>query len=241
VRRLSWPIALLHRHYVPAVHLLGAEQLADLPPSVVFAPTHRSFADLPTLQRALRESPARWRWNRLVVAAAAGILADAGMLGRLAMVVYGLFPLRQYSGREASLRQLVSIVDAGNSLLLFPQGRHTLPAEEVALAAPARFKPGVAHLAVELGLPAVPVGIAGDEAVIPGRVPPGYRGRVIAGVPLQLRHSPVAVAFGAPLTPRPGESSQAFTARLESAAFALAREAEARLREQAAATGEAGR
>jgi long-chain acyl-CoA synthetase len=227
LRRLSWPITLVHRHFVPQVHLLHSERLLDLPDRVVFAATHRSFADVPTLQRALRQSPATWRWNRIVVAASAGIMSDACVLGRLVTAAFGIFPLRQYSDRQASLRLLARVIDEGNSLLMFPQGRHTLPAEEIALVPAARFKPGVAHMATQLELPVVPIGIAGDEAVIPGRVPPEFRGKVIAGIPLRPQRHPVAVAFGAPLWSQEGETMEAFTLRIETAAFALAREGDA--------------
>jgi 1-acyl-sn-glycerol-3-phosphate acyltransferase len=229
LRRLSWPITLLHRHFVPRVYLVGAEGLKQLPRSVVFVATHRSFADVPTLQRAFRESPAHDRWNRFVIAAAGGIVADAGVAGRFVTAAYGLFPLRQYSEREASLQQLAKVIDAGNSLVMFPQGHHTLPADEVALTPLSRFQPGAAFLAMQLGLPVVPVGIAGDELVVPGRVPPGYKGMVVAGIAVKLQRHSVAVAFGPALSPLPGEAAPAFTARIEAAAFLLARRAQALL------------
>ena len=57
----------------------------------------------------------------------------------------------------------------------------------------------------------------------------GHTGPVVAGIPVALKRGPMAVAFGAPLTVRPGETPAAFALRLQEAAFALSRRAEAAL------------
>jgi hypothetical protein len=57
----------------------------------------------------------------------------------------------------------------------------------------------------------------------------GYTGPTVAGIPVSIRRGPLAVAFGAPLRPEPGESPAAFAARLQEVSFALARRAEAAL------------
>ena len=214
---------------MPRVLTLGAEHLSALDQGAILAGTHHSFADVPSIQRAIREAASRRLADRLVIAASSVIVGRAGWLGKLVTVGFGLFPLRQYAGQEDSLRRLARIADAGNSILIFPQGHHTDPAEERRGEPTASFKPGIAHLALDLALPVVPFGLAGTEGVVAPRVPDNFKGRVIAGVPVHYHRRNVAVAFGAPLVPAPGESITAFTLRLQEACFALTRQAEAAL------------
>jgi long-chain acyl-CoA synthetase len=229
LRRLRTPIDLLHRRAVPRVITLGAEHLAVLGKGAILAGSHHSYADVPSIQRAIKESASRRLADRLVIAASSVIVGRAGWLGKLVTVGFGLFPLRQYGGQDASLRRLAQIADAGNSILIFPQGHHTDPAEERSGAPTASFKPGIAHLAIDLDLPVLPFGLAGTELVVAPRVPDNFKGKVIAGIPVQYHRHNVAVAFGAPLVPAPGETITAFTQRLQDACFALSRQAEAAL------------
>jgi long-chain acyl-CoA synthetase len=229
LRRLRTPIDLLHRRAVPEVVVLGSENLAVLRRGAILAGTHHSYADVPTMQRALAEAASPEIADRLVVAASSVIVGRAGWLGRFTTVSFGLFPLRQYGGQEESLRRLAQIADAGNSILFFPQGHHTDPAEERRWLATAEFKPGIGHLASDLGLPVLPFGLAGTEHVVAPRAPETFTGLVIAGIPVRYHRRPVVVAFGAPLRPAAGESAAAFAGRLQATCFALARQAEAAL------------
>ncbi len=229
LRRLRFPIDWLHRGAVPRVIVEGTEHLAVLRRGAILAGTHRSFADVPTIQRALREVLSRKEADHLAIAASSVIVGRAGILGKLVTVGFGLFPLRQYGGQEESLRRLAEVADAGNAILIFPQGHHTDPADERRGDPSASFKPGLAYLAANLELPVVPFGLAGTEAVVPPHPPAGFKGRVIGGVPVILKRRPVAIAFGAALRPTPDENAAHFTARLQDACFALSRRAEAAL------------
>jgi long-chain acyl-CoA synthetase len=229
LRRLRTPLDLLHRRAVPRVITLGGEHLAVLDQGAILAGTHHSYADVPSIQRAIAETASRRLADRLVIAASSVIVGRAGWLGKLVTVGFGLFPLRQYGGQDESLRRLAQIADAGNSILIFPQGHHADPAAEQRGDPDAAFKPGIAHLAIDLALPVVPFGLAGTEGVVAPRVPDNFKGRVIAGIPVQYHRRNVAVAFGAPLVPATGETVTAFTLRLQEACFALARQAEAAL------------
>ena len=226
LRRFGAPIEWLHRFAVPRTICLGAENLDALAHGAILAGTHRSFPDVPTIRRAINESAAHAYRDRLVIAASSVIVGRAGLLGRLTTVALGLFPLRQYSGQEQSLRRLAQIADAGNSILIFPQGHHTDPEAERRGAAAAAFKPGIGRLALDLGLPVLPFGLAGTELVVPKVAPEGFKGRVIAGVPVSLTRRSVAIAFGAPLRPQQGETAAGFAARLQEVCFALSRQAE---------------
>ena len=97
------------------------------------------------------------------------------------------------------MRRLAQIADAGNAILIFPQGHHTDPADEQRGAAGAAFKPGIGKLAADLELPVLPFGLAGPERVVAPKAPESFSGLVIAGIPVKINRSPVAIAFGAPL------------------------------------------
>jgi long-chain acyl-CoA synthetase len=87
------------------------------------------------------------------------------------------------------LRVCREAIARGRSLLVFPEGTRSRTGEMQA------FKAGVGVLAVELGLPIVPVAIEGTyQALRPGRVLP--------------RRHPVRVTFGPPVLPGPPESGE---------------------------------
>ena len=89
-----------------------------------------------------------------------------------------------------------------------------------------RFKTGVAHVAEALDAPVVPFGLAGTELAMPPFLD-DFKGALIAGVPVSLRRTPLAIAFGPPQRRAPDESQQQFVERLEKLAYALAAEADA--------------
>jgi 1-acyl-sn-glycerol-3-phosphate acyltransferase len=126
-RALSLPFDLLYRASVTRTLILGGEHLADLPPRVIFAGTHRSYADLILLQTALSQTAARGFARRLVVAAGSARYSQAGLLGKYATLAYGLYPLQQYHGRAASLRGLAQLAALGNAVLIFPRASTPRP------------------------------------------------------------------------------------------------------------------
>ena len=223
-RWLGLPFDLLYRATVTRTTVLGREHLTDLPPRVILAGNHRSFADLPLVRRALEAAGQAGLARRMVVATHAEGFAEAGLLGRYAAAALGLFPLRRGPELESSLRDLMRLASRA-PLLIFPQGRHARAEEELADDRVARFRPGVAHLAASLEAEVVPFGLAGTERVVPPSVE-GFEGPVVAGIPLCFRRGPLAIAFGEPMRPRAGESPRAFAARLQAESFALARRAE---------------
>jgi 1-acyl-sn-glycerol-3-phosphate acyltransferase len=225
-RFLSFPLDLLYRFSVTRTIVLGAEHLADLPPHVIFAGTHHSFADMPLVRHALWQSGARRFVRRLVIATAAGGFAAFRLHHWWGILGLGLYPLHQHGDRDTSLRGLVRLAAAGNAILIFPQGVHAHPAQERADDAAVRFRPGVALLAEALDAAVVPFGLAGTETLIPA-TPEGFQGRVIGGVPARISRGPLAIAFGAPLRLLPDEAPDAFAARLQAVCYALTREAEA--------------
>ena len=224
LRALSFPFDLLYRFAVTRTVVLGQEHLARLPQPVIFAGTHHGRPDAPLLGHALRKTAARPLARRLVIPAAARTFGS-GVFGWYGVLAYGLYPLHQYGERDASLRGLVRLARAGNAVLIFPQGTYSRPEQERAGDRSVNFRPGVAHLAAALEAAVVPFGIAGTEQVMPPSLD-GYKGPTVMGRPAAIRRGPLAVAFGAPLTLRPGEPPPAFTARLQEASYCLTRQAE---------------
>jgi 1-acyl-sn-glycerol-3-phosphate acyltransferase len=120
----------------------------------------------------------------------------------------------------------MQLAEAGNAILIFPQGTYATPEQEVTDDPGVRFRPGVAHLALSLEASVVPFGLAGTQRLMPATLAE-YRGRLVAaGRPIGITRGPLAIAFGPPLTLAFGESPQEFTERLQLASYALTREAE---------------
>ncbi len=234
-RFLGFPIDLLYQLIVTRTVIAGSEHLADLPPRVILAGTHHGYPDMPLVRRAVRRTLGRAWARRLVVATAASGLVTAGILAKYGTLSLGLYPLRQYSDRDASLRGLARLAAAGNPILIFPQGAggtsHPSPDDERAGDHSVRFRPGVAHLATSLDAVVVPFGLAGTEEVLPPSLRKEHRGRSFGGlVPIALKRGPLAIVFGQPLSPGPDEPIQAFTERLQDASFGLTRDAERALK-----------
>ena len=225
LRFLSAPFDLLYQVAITRTVVIGAEHLAQLPLRVVVAGNHHSFADVPLVRFGLRQTPARRLAGRIVVAAGAGGEGWRSPWARYGVLAFGLYPLEQTRERDVSLRGLVRLAEAGNAVLIFPQGTHSRVEQEHADDPAVRFRPGVAHLAAALDATVVPFGLAGTEQVMPAFLEE-FSGPVIAGVPVSLKRRPLAIAFGQPLRLEPGEEPHAFAGRLQEACYALARQAE---------------
>ncbi|MDP8924753.1 MAG: 1-acyl-sn-glycerol-3-phosphate acyltransferase, partial [Chloroflexota bacterium] len=161
----------------------------------------------------------------LVVAPRASGVDEAGPLAWYGILAFGIYPLRQYGERDASLRGLARLASEGNAVLIFPQGRHTHPEAELSGDPAAQFKPGVGHLAAALDAVVVPFGVAGTERVMP-ITDEAYTGPSIAGIPVKLQRGPLAIAFGPWLALEPGGTPLAFTRRVQDVCFTLTRQAE---------------
>jgi 1-acyl-sn-glycerol-3-phosphate acyltransferase len=223
---LTAPFDLLYRVGIPRTIVLGADNLRGLSAGAVFAGNHRSFADLPLIRIGIGRSPARRFARRLVVAALAEGEGWQSPLGRYAAAAFGLYPLDRQAHREASLRRLAELARHGNAVLIFPQGTHAHPADERGEPPPVRFKTGVAHVAEALDAAVVPFGLAGTEEAMPAFLD-DFKGLVVAGVPVALKRTTLAIAFGPPQRQAADESAQQFTERLERLSYELAASADA--------------
>jgi long-chain acyl-CoA synthetase len=222
---LTLPFDLLYRIAIPHTIVLGGEHLRNLPRNIVFAGNHRSFADLPLVREGLARTAARRFSRHLVIAALAEGEGWRSPLSRYAAAAFGLYPLDRLSQREASLRRLALLARDKNAVLIFPQGTHARPTDERGDPPPVRFKTGVAHVAEALDAPVVPFGLAGTEEAMPPFLD-NFRGPVIAGVPVALKRTRLAIVFGPPQRQAPGETAQEFAERLERVSYDLAAQAD---------------
>jgi long-chain acyl-CoA synthetase len=199
-----WPVTWIRllAHYLlvrPAVFLLGwpriegRENLRGLPGPVLVVCNHIGDVDVGFVHTAL---PARLR-HRLATAAGGEALevlrtpppernAVAGAYDRvkwtLGVSLLNLFPLPREAGFRESFAYAGESVDRGYSVLVFPEGHHTIDGNLLP------FRAGIGLLANDLGIPIVPMRIdglfelkeAGKKFARPGRI------RVRIGTPIRF-------------------------------------------------------
>lgn len=123
-----------------------------LPPtSCIFVANHASIYDIPILFSALP------RQLRIIAKAALGSIPFVGWHLRRAG---HLLIDRQHPG-AAVLKKMHRMIRQGASLIVFPEGSRTSD------GLVSRFKGGVFLLAIDTGLPIVPVSVSGSFAVMP--------------------------------------------------------------------------
>ena len=128
----------------------GADQVPASGP-VIIAPVHRSFIDFFV---ASEVTPRKLHYM------AKDSLWENGLLARILPAV-GAFPVHRESADREALRRAQQVLDAGEVLILFPEGeRRTGPVVE-------ELHEGVAFLAARTGATVVPVGIGGSASVMP--------------------------------------------------------------------------
>lgn len=209
VRRLSLPTWLLPLARVFAwITVEGREHLAGLHGPVVYASNHQSHMDAPVVLAAM---PGRLRY-RVAIAMAKEFFKPhffPEQYGRwawftnslnywLAALFFNAFPLPQReAGARQTLRYIGDVLEHGDSVLIFPEGRRTTT------GAIDRFRPGIGMIAARLDVPVVPVRIDGLDTVLP----PGWR---------MARPGRVRVAFGPPLRLQ-GEDYEGLARQVEEA------------------------
>ena len=147
----------------------GADQVPTSGP-VIIAPVHRSFIDFFVASQVTR---------RKLHYMAKDSLWKNGLLARILPAV-GAFPVHRESADREALRRAQQVLDAGEVLILFPEGeRRTGPVVQ-------DLHEGVAFLAARTGATVVPVGIGGSASVMPKgkRVPRPRHIHLIVGRPL---------------------------------------------------------
>ncbi|MDH4141106.1 MAG: 1-acyl-sn-glycerol-3-phosphate acyltransferase [Chloroflexota bacterium] len=194
VHRLVGPVL---GSLVGGPRILGREWLAELPAPSLICPNHQSHLDIPVLRRSLG-SHGRWR---LAIAAADDYWFQRRSY-RLVVSWFAAIPFRRIGSGAGSIHAVESLLADGWRVVIFPEGTRSRTGDV------GPFKPGAALIAVQTGVPVVPVRIDGLWAILP---PGSWR----------PRRGRATVRFGEPLRAAPGESARAFTARLEAAVRGL--------------------
>jgi long-chain acyl-CoA synthetase len=194
-RHVALPLFVLPLTRVFAwIRMSGRENLRGLKGPVIFAPNHQSHMDVPVLMAAVG---APWRYYMAPAMARDFFHAHFhpqehpwhkwftnSLNYYLAALFFNAFPIpRRESGTLETMRYIGELIDAGNCLVIFPEGKLTDHGEI------APFQPGVGMLASRLSVPVVPIRIEGLERVLhkswrmarPGRV------RVFIGKPVHLQ------------------------------------------------------
>ena len=157
------------------VRVLGREHLPMQGP-LLLAPTHRSRWDALMLPRAAGRR-VTGRDCRFMVSSDEMVGLQGWFLHRL-----GCFPVNPRKPAAASLRLAVELLQAGQQLVVFPEGR--IQQDDT----PLRLMPGLARLAAlaegqGVAVPVLPVGIAYSHA----KPRFGDRAALCFGEPLRLR------------------------------------------------------
>jgi len=181
-------------------HRQGYDRLRALPrdQSALFVANHHSHLDTSLL---LTSIPLPWR-HKLVVAAASDYFFDKRMKATMSALTIGAFPINRHSMGRASADQAAEIINAGNSILIYPEGGRSPDG----WGQP--FKGGAAYLALRCGVPIVPIYLAGT-------------GRIWRKGQRWPKPSTTSVIFGDPIWPTETDNTRRLNARIESAVATL--------------------
>ncbi len=176
----------------------GLDVLDRLDGPVIFAANHASHLDTPLILLSL---PDEWR-RRTAVAAAADYFFDTWWRAVGSSLLFNTLPVDRRGGTLATTPG--EVLADGWSLVIFPEGTRSRDGWT------GSFRSGAAYLAVEYGVPVVPVAHRGTFAAMPrGASWPARGGRQLT------------VRFGEPLVPAEGESVRVFAARVKGAVARL--------------------
>lgn len=176
----------------------GLDVLTRVRGPVIFAANHASHLDTPLILLSL---PDEWR-RTTTVGAAADYFFDTWWRAVGSAVLFNTFPIERRGGAMATTAG--EVLADGWNLVIFPEGTRSRDGWM------SRFRMGAAWLAVQYGVPVVPVAHRGTFSAMP-------RGQ---GWPSRGRRQ-LTIRFGEPLRPAAGETARDFAPRVEGAVAAL--------------------
>ncbi len=184
LRPLVWRLVRVTTHNEEALRSLAA-------PFIVVA-NHSSHLDAPLIIGGLPRRLSRF----LAAGAAADYFFDVQWRKWLTTLFFNAFAIERNSEgkRGGSSRALL---ERKVPLLIFPEGGRSASGHL------GRFKPGAAALALATKAPCLPIALVGASSAMPRGVNWPKRGRL-----------PVAIVFGAPMSPHEGETAEQFSSRL---------------------------
>jgi 1-acyl-sn-glycerol-3-phosphate acyltransferase len=160
----------------------------------ILAPVHRSYVDWLIVARITK------RRLRYIVKEEVWKSKVAGRM----LEVLGAFPVNRSGADREALERCQSVLAGGEALVMFPEGTRRSGREVNDL------RDGVAYLSLRMGVPIVPVGIAGSQRAMPrgASFPRPTRVNLVIGPPL-----PGARPDDARTGSEPGEHSESTTRR----------------------------
>jgi long-chain acyl-CoA synthetase len=164
----------------------GLEHLEGLDGPVIFAPNHLSHIDTPAILLALpaarRRRTGAAAWKEYWEPPGAGLLKRAFLQSlRLTLTVgIPMVPMAQTRAYRRSLRGVGTMLDAGWSLIFFPEGERSRTGERLP------FRQGIGIVAGAMRARVVPVRLEGFHVLLPrdAFLPRRGTGKVIFGKPL---------------------------------------------------------
>jgi 1-acyl-sn-glycerol-3-phosphate acyltransferase len=211
---LARPVA---RVLAPAT-VRGLEHLQHIDGPVIFAANHASHMDTPLLLTTL---PVEFR-HHVVVAAASDYFFDRTWKSVLSSFALATIPIERSKVNRKSGDTAAELIEDGWNLVIFPEGGRSPDGWSQP------FTAGAAYLARRTSRPVVPVYLHGTRHVLPKSaaaegIPAGGSGTE-SRRSSRLRRAPIAVLFGAPVSPDEGENTHRFSDRIEAAVATLSRE-----------------
>lgn len=132
------------------VEVIGAEKVPATG-AFVLAPVHRSNVDF-ALTSLVTKRPMRYMGKDNIW--------KSKLLGRF-VTMLGAFPVHRGSADRDALKACTDIVNGGSPLVMFPEGtRQHGPVVQ-------QLFDGTAYVAAKTGVPIIPMGIGGSEAMLP--------------------------------------------------------------------------
>lgn len=194
--------------HVGSLKVEGLEYLGGKGP-FIFVANHTSNLDTPIFISAL---PPRIR-KRLVVAAAMDNFFMDKKKARRTVIMFNAIPIDRHRVNRRSAEQAFDLIEAGWSLLLYPEGGRSPDGDLKA------FKGGAAYLAERTKATVVPTYIH-EAGLLQGSK--WAKAPKFVNAPYQRRH-PVSVTFGEPLICGDEENIRRFSVRIEDAVIGLGR------------------
>lgn len=155
------------------VRIVGADRI-PASGAFVLAPVHRSNVDF-ALTSLVTRRPMRYMGKDTIW--------KSRPLGRFVSML-GAFPVHRGSADRESLRVTIEVIEGGSPVVVFPEGtRRSGPVVEDLFDGPA-------YVSLKTGVPVIPMGIGGSEAMMPK----GAR---------MLRPSKLTLVVGDPIDPPP--------------------------------------
>ena len=174
----------------------GLDVLEGLESPVIFIANHSSHLDAPLVLTSL---PPDWR-ARTATGAAADYFFDVWWRAAATALVFNAFPVERSGSKGRATKLAREMLADGWNVLVFPEGTRSKDGWV------RDFRLGAARLAVEEGVPVVPIALRGSYQAMPRGA-----GWIRKGRPA------IRVRFGRALTPAEGETAAAFNERLRAA------------------------